>query len=149
MFSTGTLNSKVKWYTNHPDVISISGIFSDAGIEYDESDAIAVRLKALNPGIANVYAEFKTSTGILTSSFELSVFKVLELESPKQIISDAIIVPPNSRINLKANLPDAKFHLSDEKNSNLEVSIDGVLKTSEHIGRNLVIVRIVNIEVNI
>lgn len=134
------MQANIRWYTNQPDVIGIDCIFSDAGIEYDQSDSIAVRVKALNPGTAKLFVEFKTPVGILTDAMELTVFKALELESPKRIYSDAIIVPPNSRINLKANLPDAQFHLAEEKNGRLRVSADGILETSEHIGRDLIIV---------
>lgn len=59
---------------------------------------------------------------------------------PKRIASDAIIVPPRSQINLKANLPDAHFHVPDESSGDLKVTADGTLRTSEHIGRNLIIV---------
>lgn len=136
----GTLTSKVKWYTNQPDVIEINGIFSEAGIEYDEQDSISVRLKALNPGTAKIQAEFTTSTGSHSCFIEITVFKLLELELPKRITSDAIIVPPRSQINLKANIPDARFHLAEENTGGLKVSADGMLRTSEHIGRDLVIV---------
>lgn len=137
---SGTLTSRVRWHTNQPDVIEINGIFSEAGIEYDEQDSISVRLKALNPGTAKIQAEFTTSTGSHSSFIEITVFKLLELEQPRRIISDAIIVPPRSQINLKANLPDARFHLAEENVGGLKVSADGVLRTSDHIGRDLVIV---------
>lgn len=137
---TGTLTSKVRWRTNQPDVIEINGIFSEAGIEYEEQDSISVRLKALNPGTAKIHAEFTTSTGSQSCFIEITVFKLLELEQPRRIMSDAIIVPPRSQINLKANLPDARFHLAEENTGGLKVSADGVLRTSDHIGRDLVIV---------
>lgn len=133
------MDANIKWHTNQPDILSIDCIFSDAGIEYDGSDSISVRVKALNPGVAKLFVEFETSAGTLTDSIELTVFKTLELESPKRIYSDAIIVPPNSRIDLKANLPSAKFQLADAKQSRLKVSVDGILETSEHIGRDLVV----------
>lgn len=138
----GTLNSKVRWHTNHPDVIEVNGIFSEAGIEYDEHDSISVRLKALNPGTAKIQAEFTTSTGTHTCFIEITVFKLLELELPRRITSDAIIVPPRSQINLKANLPDARFRLSEENVGGPRVSADGILRTSDRIGRDLVIVSI-------
>lgn len=137
---SGTLTSKVRWQTNQPDVIEINGIFSEAGIEYDEQDSISVRLKALNPGTAKIQAEFTTSTGSHSCFVEITVFKVLELEFPRRFTSDAIIVPPKSQINLKANLPDARFHFAEETNGGLKVSADGILRTTDHIGRDLVIV---------
>lgn len=130
----------MRWHTNQPDIIEINGIFSEAGIEYDEQDSISVRLKALNPGTAKVQAEFTTSTGSYSCFVEITVFKLLELELPRRITSDAIIVPPRSQINLKANLPDARFQLAEEASSGLRVSSDGILRTTDHIGRDLVIV---------
>lgn len=133
----------MRWHSNQPDVIEINGIFSEAGIEYDENDSISVRLKALNPGTAKIQAEFTTSTGTHLCFIEITVFKLLELEQPRHIASDVIIVPPRSQINLKANLPDARFHVADEtSNSGLRISTDGVLRTSDHIGRDLIIVSI-------
>lgn len=139
-FCIGTLTSKVRWHTNQPDIIEINGIFSEAGIEYDEHDSIAVRLKALNPGTAKVQAEFTTSTGSHSCFVEITVFKLLELELPRRITSDVIIVPPRSQVNLKANLPDAQFRLAEETSGGLRISTDGILRTTDHIGRDLVIV---------
>lgn len=136
----GTLQqSKVKWHTSQPDVIEINSIFSEAGIEYDEQDLISVRLKALNPGTAKIQAEFISPSNILSCFFEITVFKILELELPKRITSDTIIVPPRSQINLKANLPDAQFNFAEKSVGGLKVTKDGILKTSEHIGRDMVI----------
>lgn len=133
----------MRWHTNQPDVIEINGIFSEAGIEYDEQDAISVRLKALNPGTAKIQAEFTTTSGSHLCFIEITVFKLLELEQPRRIASDAIIVPPRSQVNLRANLPDARFQVAEETSSSgLRVSADGVLRTSDHIGRDLIIVSI-------
>lgn len=134
----------MRWHTNQPDVIEINGIFSEAGIEYDEHDSISVRLKALNPGTAKIQAEFTTTSGSHLCFIEITVFKLLELEQPRHISSDVIIVPPRSQINLKANLPDARFHVADDTNGvgGLKVSADGVLRTSDHIGRDLIIVSV-------
>lgn len=139
---SGTLTSKVRWHTNQPDVIEINGIFSEASIEYEEQDSISVRLKALNPGTAKIQAEFTTSSGSHSCFIEITVFKLLELELPRRVTNDAIIVPPRSQINLKANLPDARFQLAEETTGGLKVSTDGLLRTSDHIGRDLVIVNI-------
>lgn len=138
---TGTLsNMKVKWSTNQPDVIDILGIFSDAGIEYDDIDSISVRIKALKPGKAKIRADVVTPNGKQTCYVEVTVFQMLELESPKRITTDAIIVPPKSQINLKANLPDVNYKFAEESIGGLKVSADGILKTNEGIGRDLIIV---------
>lgn len=137
----GTLRDlKVKWSTNHPDVIDILDIFSEAGVEYEDIDSISVRVKAMNPGRAKIQADVETSSGRQTCYVDVTVFKMLELESPKRISSDAIIVPPNSIVNLKANLPDTSFKFAAETVGGLKISSDGVLRTSEAIGRDLVIV---------
>lgn len=68
---------------------------------------------------------------------------MLELESPKRITTDAILIPPKSQINLKANLPDATFKLAAESSGTIiKVSSDGILETNEAVGRDLIIVRI-------
>lgn len=65
---------------------------------------------------------------------------MLELESPRRITSDAILVPPQAQINLKANIPDATFKLASENsNSILRVSRDGILETNDALGRELII----------
>lgn len=140
----GTLQqSKVKWHTSQPDVIEINSIFSEAGIEYDEQDLISVRLKALNPGTAKIQAEFITTSATLSCFVEITVFKKLELELPKRITSDTIIVPPRSQINLKANLPDVRFNFAEKSILNgLEVTPDGILNTKDHIGQDFVIVSV-------
>lgn len=137
----GTLRDlKVKWSTNQPDVIDILDIFSEAGVAYDDVDSISVRVKALNPGRAKIQAEVETPNGRQTCFVDVTVFKMLELELPKRITSDAIIVPPNSIVNLKANLPDTSFKFSDESIGGLKISPEGVLRTNEAIGRDVVIV---------
>lgn len=137
----GTLRDlKVKWSTDQPDVIDILDIFSEAGVQYDDIDSISVRVKALNPGRAKIKAEVETPSGRQTCSVDVTVFKMLELESPKRITSDAIIVPPNSLVNLKANLPDTSFKFAGESVGGLKISPDGVLRTNEAIGRDLIIV---------
>lgn len=65
---------------------------------------------------------------------------MLELESPRRIAADAILVPPQSQINLKANIPDATFKLASESTNNIvRVSKDGILETSDALGRDLII----------
>lgn len=62
------------------------------------------------------------------------------MESPKRITYDAILVPPQSQINLKANIPDATFKLASESSKSIvRVSRDGILETSEAVGRELII----------
>lgn len=48
------------------------------------------------------------------------------------------------QINLKANLPDARFHVADDTNGagGLKITAEGVLRTSDHIGRDLIIVSV-------
>lgn len=89
-----------------------------------------------------------TANGKQTCSIEVTVFKMLELESPKRITTEAIIVPPRSQVNLKANLPDVTFIFVNETVGGLRVSADGVLKTGEDLGRDIVIVRIIFNSVN-
>lgn len=70
----GTLNTlKITWTTNQPEVVEINGVFADAGIEYGAEDSIAVRIKALSSGKAQIHAVVVTSSGVkLKSSVEVT-----------------------------------------------------------------------------
>lgn len=142
-FYVGTLhNLRVRWHTNQPDIVDILGVFSEAGIEYEETDSISVRVKALNPGRAKIQAEVHTPNGKQICSVDITVFKSLELELPKRVTTDAIIVPPRSFINLKANLPDVSYQFADATVGGLKISSDGILSTGDAVGRDLIIVSI-------
>lgn len=68
------------------------------------------------------------------------VFKQLELESPKHITSDSILIPPKTKIQLKSNLDDAVYELEKSDSlTNLKVSRSGLITTPETNGRSLVI----------
>ncbi|XP_013110354.2 nuclear pore membrane glycoprotein 210 [Stomoxys calcitrans] len=139
----GTLeNMHITWSTNQPDVINIYSIFADAGIEYSDTDLISVRVKALNPGKAKIQATVKLPGGQKISTFvEVVVFKILELESPKHITTDTILLAPRSSIQLKANLDDVLYRLSSDSNSIVKVTPDGIVRTQETLGRDLVIAK--------
>lgn len=72
------------------------------------------------------------------------VFKLLELEHPKHILTDTILMAPRTSIQLKANLDDVLYRLSSDSNSIVKVSTDGIVRTHEALGRDLIIVRIDN-----
>ncbi|XP_037824848.1 nuclear pore membrane glycoprotein 210 [Lucilia sericata] len=139
----GTLaNMHIVWSTNQPDVVNIYNIFADAGIEYSDTDLISVRIKALNPGKAKIQATVQLPGGQKISSFvEVVVFKTLELEHPKRISTDSILLAPRSSIQLKANLEDVLYRLSSDSNSIVKVTPDGIVRTQEILGRDLVIAK--------
>lgn len=66
---------------------------------------------------------------------------MLELESPKHFKSDTILIPPKFNINLKANLADVTYQVDSASNNIVKVTRDGILKSSDTIGRDLIIVR--------
>jgi nuclear pore complex protein Nup210 len=138
----GTLDTlKVHWSTDQPDVIEIKGIFDDVGIRYKERDSIAVRLKALSPGKATIYAVVTTGNNVKTSvSCEITVFKQLELDQPKRIVYDPILIPPKSSIQLKANLNAVAYELESEAGNIIKVTKDGLVKSGDANGRTMVIV---------
>lgn len=141
----GTLPTlKVFWSTDQPNVIEIKGVFEDIGVEYKEQDAISVRIKALNPGKAKLHAVVLATGGLkFSTSLEINVFKILELEAPKRILYDPILVPPKAGVQLKGNLDDVVYVLDDAQNvSFIKVSRDGFVQASEANGRTLVIVSI-------
>lgn len=138
----GTLSDfSVTWSTDQPDVIRIAGIFSDAGIEYGAADSISVRVKALNPGRARIQAAIQTANGGKQTTFvEVTVFRALELESPKRIGPAAILLPPNFSINLKANLADATYHVDKSSTKGIvRITREGTLASGDAIGRDLII----------
>ncbi|XP_055379498.1 nuclear pore membrane glycoprotein 210 [Condylostylus longicornis] len=177
----GTLeNMRIIWSTNQPDVVDIYGAFAETGVEYSDRDLITVRVRALNPGKAKIQANVILSGGKkLTASVEIFVFKILELESPKPIRIDSILMAPRSTIQLKANLDDVtyksessldttfngagsgngnngKTRSSVMKNSAtnklgnidsinnikiVKVSPDGIVKSGELLGRDLIIAK--------
>ncbi|XP_055603994.1 nuclear pore membrane glycoprotein 210-like [Uranotaenia lowii] len=134
----GTLDTvKIYWSTDHEDVLEVKGVFQEAGVEYREKDAIGVRVKALAPGRAILHVTLVTGNGVkLTAKSEVTVFRVLELETPKVIRYDSILIPPRSSVQLKANLDDAVYQLEDGSGSSVvKVSKDGLVKSSDGIGR--------------
>lgn len=142
----GTLPSlDVYWSTDQPSVIEIKGVFNDIGVEYKERNAISVRINALNPGKAQLHAVVLASNGLkFTANVEINVFKVLELEAPKHFVYDPILVPPQSGVQLKANLDDVVYMLDEQQNSSaIRVTRDGFVQSMEANGRSLVIVSLI------
>ncbi|XP_017475725.1 PREDICTED: nuclear pore membrane glycoprotein 210 isoform X2 [Rhagoletis zephyria] len=139
----GTLeNMRVTWTTNQQDVVDIYNVFADSGVEYDSLDLTSVRIKALNPGKVKIQATVELSTGQkITNSVEVVVFKILELESPKHITMDWILVAPRSTIQLKANLDDVVYKLDSDSSGIVKVSTDGVVRTQDTLGRDLIIAK--------
>ncbi|XP_055645354.1 nuclear pore membrane glycoprotein 210 [Toxorhynchites rutilus septentrionalis] len=133
----GTLDMvKIYWSTDHEDVLDVRGVFQEAGIQYTEKDAIGVRVKTLAPGKANLYVTLVTASGQkLTARSEITVFRVLELESPKVIRYDSILVPPRSSVQLKSNLDDTVFQLEEGSTSMVKISKEGLLKSEDALGR--------------
>lgn len=140
----------VEWSVDQPDVLRVFGVFDDAGVQYGPADAIAVRVKALSTGKAKLSATVTSPAGRQTITVEVTVFEQLELLAPQFIRNDAIIVPPNFSIDLKANLPDTQFAVrtsvansaTDAPNSAssvVRVTKDGQLTSGDAVGRDLVI----------
>uniref|UniRef100_A0A1B0CW60 BIG2 domain-containing protein n=1 Tax=Lutzomyia longipalpis TaxID=7200 RepID=A0A1B0CW60_LUTLO len=137
----GTLDTlKVYWSTNQPDVVEIAGVFAEIGVKYSERDAISVRIRGKSPGKATVHAKVITPHGnTLTARIEVSVFTMLELETPKRITSDTILMPPQSNLQLKANLDDVSYAVDTSQRNFVTVSSSGIVKSSENSGLSLVV----------
>ncbi|XP_053685472.1 nuclear pore membrane glycoprotein 210 [Sabethes cyaneus] len=133
----GTLESiKIYWSTDHEDVLDVKGVFQEAGVEYREKDAIGVRVRALAPGKAILHVTLVTATGAkLTARTEVTVFRLLELESPKVIRYDSILIPPRSTIQLKTNLDDATYQLEEGSSTVVKVSKEGLVRSGDSVGR--------------
>ncbi|XP_049546523.1 nuclear pore membrane glycoprotein 210 [Anopheles darlingi] len=134
---------KIRWSTDHGDILDIRGVFQDIGVEYLERDAIVMRVRALAPGKATLHVTLITAKGAhLTAKTDITVFRMLELESPKVIRYDSILIPPKATIQLKANLDDALYQLENESAANagvVQVTRDGLVKSSDTVGRVQVI----------
>lgn len=107
---------------------------------YQQKDLISVRVRGLKPGKAKIMASVNLGDLKFSAQKEVVVFRTLELESPKKIVYDPIIVPPNTAIQLKANLDDVVYELSDQENANvINVSKDGFIRSGDTLGTSWVI----------
>lgn len=101
----GTLkNLRIQWHTDAADVIEIKDVFEDLGVVYGESDAISMRVRGLKQGKAKVTATVYHGSAKLQATTDVTIFKTLELEAPKRIIHDPIIIPPRTSLQLKVSL---------------------------------------------
>ncbi|KAH8272626.1 hypothetical protein KR018_010193 [Drosophila ironensis] len=138
----GTLqNMKVSWTVNQPDVMEIYNIFTEAGIDYQEEDLISVRFRAINSGKVTITASVMLEGGykLPPARVEISVFKRLELVSPKPIKMDSILVPPSSMIQLNSNIDNVVYKLASKKSGYFSISPNGILQTKEILGRDQII----------
>lgn len=98
----GTLkNLRIKWQTDSPDIVELKDVFEDLGVIYGESDAISMRARGLKQGKAKITATAYHANSKFQATVDVTVFKTLELESPKKIIHDPIIIPPRMQVRLK------------------------------------------------
>lgn len=137
----GTLrNLKVRWHTDAPDVIELKNVFEDLGVVYGEADAISMRVRGLKQGKGKITATVSHGSSKFTVSTDVTIFKTLELEMPKQIIHDPIIIPPRTSLQLKVNLDETVFEINDQADrSIINVSSDGMVKTFDMLGTSLVV----------
>ena len=137
----GTLkNLKIRWHTDAPDLIEIKGVFEELGVVYGDKDSISVRIRGLKQGKGRIFATAMLGSQKLLAEQEVIIFKTLELESPKRIIRDPIIIPPRTSLQLKANLEDTIFELNNQAdNTIINVSRDGIAKSYDGVGRSLII----------
>jgi nuclear pore complex protein Nup210 len=137
----GTLkNLKIKWQTDASDVIELRDVFEEIGVVYSESDAISMHVRGVKQGKARITATVYHVNSKFQASVEVSVFKSLELESPKKILYDPIIIPPKMTIHLKTNLDDTTFSINDQSDrSVINVSKDGTVKSQDLLGMSLIV----------
>lgn len=70
----------------------------------------------------------------------VSVFKTLEVVSPKHMTMDSILMAPRTTIHLKANLDDVSYKLDADASGIVTVSSDGIVKSKDSSGRDMIIV---------
>lgn len=99
-----------------------------------------MRVRGLKQGKARITAVVHHGSTKYQATMDISVFKTLELESPKRIVHDPIIIPPRMNVQLKTNLDDTTFEINDQADrSVINVSKDGVVKTYEMLGTSLIV----------
>lgn len=76
--------------------------------------------------------------------FSLLVFRTLEVISPKRITTDSILMPPRTSIHLKANLDDVSYKLDADASGIVTVTSDGIVKSRDSLGRDMIIVSTVH-----
>ncbi|ALC40423.1 gp210, partial [Drosophila busckii] len=143
----GTLqNMRISWKVNQADVVELFNVFTTAGIEYQSSDLISVRIRALNPGKVTITATVQLADGVKlpSSSVELIVFKTLELLAPKPITKDWILAAPRSTLQLKCNMDEAIYKLDAHSGGIVSVSPDGIVHTKDTLGRDQIIAQTVD-----
>lgn len=135
----GTLkNLRVRWQIDSPEVIELSGVFENLGVMYGEADAITMRARGWKQGKAKITATAYYGGSRYQATTDLNVFETLELESPKRIVHDPIIIPPRTNLRLKVNLDETVFGVDEQADRNIiNVSKDGVVNTSDMLGKSL------------
>lgn len=137
----GTLKHlKIHWQTDAPDVIELKHVFEDIGVIYGEADAISMRIRGLKQGKGRITATVYHGNSKLQASVDVTIFKTLELEAPKRIVHDPIVIPPRTSLQLKVNLDETVFEINDQADSTIiNVSRDGTVKTNDILGTSLVV----------
>lgn len=99
-----------------------------------------MRARGLKQGKARITAILYHANQKFKAIFDITVFKTLELESPKKIVHDPIIIPPRMNVQLKTNLDDTTFEIFDQADKNvINVSKDGMITSFETLGTSLVV----------
>ena len=137
----GTLKKlKIRWQTDAPDIIELKDVFEDLGVIYGEEDVISMRVRGLKQGKARITARVYHEGSKFQATADVTVFKTLELESPKSIIHDPIIIPPRTSLPLKVNLDETVFEMNEQADrSVINVSRDGIVKTFDMLGTSLIV----------
>lgn len=137
----GTLkNLRVRWQIDSPDVVELSDVFANLGVAYGETDAITMRVRGWKQGKARISATVYHGGSRFQAVADVTVFKTLELESPKRIIHNPIIIPPRTTLRLKVNLDETVFEVDEQSDKNIiNVSSDGAVKTFDMLGKSLLL----------
>ena len=133
-------NLRVRWQTDSPDFIELKDVFEDIGVIYGEGDAISMRARGVKQGKCRISVIVYQGSSKFQSFIEITVFKTLELESPKRIVHDPIIIPPRTNLQLKVNLEDTVFEVNEQADGSvINVSRDGGVKTFDMLGTSLLV----------
>lgn len=133
-------NLKIRWQIDAQDVLELKDVFEDVGVIYGEADVISMRARGLKQGKTRISVTVFQGSSKFLATTDVSVYKTLELESPKRIVHDPIIIPPQTSLPLKVNLEEAIFEVNEQADSSvINVSRDGIVKTFETLGTSLLV----------
>nr|XP_022913052.1 nuclear pore membrane glycoprotein 210 isoform X1 [Onthophagus taurus] len=141
-----------EWFVEDPDIIRIVSVFEPLGITYDAGDLISIRIRGLRPGktkltlnvtVPGNVVQSKMKTVTFTETMDFDVFEELALMSPPGFSGKALLMAPNSSIQLMTNADSnsrCSYKLIGDDQSIVTVTSQGMLKSEDQLGYAMVLI---------